>query len=66
MQRSAAAWIADSNPARGMDVFILCLYVVLSYVGRGLCDGMITCPDESNYMCLRNLNKEETQLNCEL
>jgi hypothetical protein len=25
-----------------MDVCLLCLYVVLSYVGRGLCDGLIT------------------------
>jgi hypothetical protein len=25
-----------------MDVFLLCLYVVLSCVGRSLCDGLIT------------------------
>jgi hypothetical protein len=25
----------------------LCLYVVLSCVGRGLCDGLITGPEES-------------------
>jgi hypothetical protein len=25
---------------------ILCLYVVLSCVGRGLCDGLITRPEE--------------------
>jgi hypothetical protein len=25
----------------------LCLYVVLSCVGRGLCDGLITFPEES-------------------
>jgi len=25
----------------------LCLYVVLSCVGRGLCDGLITRPEES-------------------
>jgi hypothetical protein len=30
-----------------MDVWLLCLYVVLSCVGRGLCDGMITRPEES-------------------
>jgi hypothetical protein len=38
-----------------MDVFLLCLYVVLYCVGRGLCDGLITSPEESyhvsNYMC---------------
>jgi hypothetical protein len=28
-------------------MFLLCLYVVLSCVGRGLCDGLITCPEES-------------------
>jgi hypothetical protein len=30
-----------------MDVRLLCLYVVLSCVGRGLCDGLITHPEES-------------------
>jgi hypothetical protein len=30
-----------------MDVCLLCLYVVLSCVGRGLCDGPITRPEES-------------------
>jgi hypothetical protein len=39
--------IAGSNPADSMDVCLLCLYVVLSCVGRGLCDGLITCPKES-------------------
>jgi hypothetical protein len=38
-----------------MDVCLLCLYVVLSSVGRGLCDRLITPPDESyrvsNCMC---------------
>jgi hypothetical protein len=46
---------AGSNPARGMDVCLLCLYVVLSCVGRGLCDGLITRPEEiyrvSKYIC---------------
>jgi hypothetical protein len=37
------ARIADSNPARGMDIRLFCLYVVLSC----LCDGLITHPDES-------------------
>jgi hypothetical protein len=41
------AGIAGSNPAWGMDVCLLCLYVVLSCVGRGLCDGLITRPEES-------------------
>jgi hypothetical protein len=39
--------VADSNPARGTDVCLLCLYVVLSCVGRGLCDGLITRPEGS-------------------
>jgi hypothetical protein len=38
--------IIGSDPARGM-VVCLCVCVVLSYVGRGLCDGMITRPKSS-------------------
>jgi hypothetical protein len=30
-----------------MDICLLCLYVVLSCVGRGLCDRLITRPEES-------------------
>jgi hypothetical protein len=30
-----------------MDISLLCLYVVLSCVGRGLCDGLTTRPEES-------------------
>jgi hypothetical protein len=30
-----------------MDVCLLSFYVVLSCVGRGLCDGLITRPEES-------------------
>jgi hypothetical protein len=41
------AGIAGSNPARGINVCLLCLYVVLSCIGRGLCDGLITRPGES-------------------
>jgi hypothetical protein len=41
------AGVAGSNPAEGMDVCLLCFYVVLSCAGRGLCDGMITRPEES-------------------
>jgi hypothetical protein len=37
----------SSDPAEGMDVCLLCLCVVLSCVGRGLCDGLITRPEES-------------------
>jgi hypothetical protein len=44
------AGVAGSNPAKGMDVCVLCLYVVLSCVGRGLCDGLITRPEESYCM----------------
>jgi hypothetical protein len=39
--------IAGSNAAEGMDVCLLCLYVVLSCVRTGLCDGLITRPQES-------------------
>jgi hypothetical protein len=46
-----------------MDIYLLYFYVVLSCVGRGLCDGLITRPEESyrvsNCMWLRNLNKED-------
>jgi hypothetical protein len=50
-----AAWIAGLNPAEAMAVCLLCLYVVLSYVDRGLCDGLITRPEESYcvYSCVR-------------
>ena len=37
------AGIVGSNPAGGMDVCVECC--VLS--GRGLCDGLITCPEKS-------------------
>jgi hypothetical protein len=40
------AGVAASNHARGMDVCVLNLYVVLSCVGVGLCDGLITRPEE--------------------
>jgi hypothetical protein len=54
--------IAGSNPAEGMDVCLLCLFVVLSCVRRGLRDGLITRPEESyrvsNCVLLRNLKKE--------
>jgi hypothetical protein len=44
------AGVAGSNPARGMAVCLLCLYVVLSCEGRGLCDGLITRPEESYHV----------------
>jgi hypothetical protein len=52
--------LLGSNPALGMNVCLfLCLYVVLSCVGRSLCDGLITRLEESyrlsNSVCLRNL-----------
>jgi hypothetical protein len=36
-----------------MDACLLCLYVTLSCVGRGLCDGLITCPEESYRVSVR-------------
>jgi hypothetical protein len=42
-----AAGIAGSNPVKDMGVCLLCLYVVLSCVGKGLCDELITHPEES-------------------
>jgi hypothetical protein len=41
------AGVGGSNSARGMDVCLLCLYDVLSCVGRGLCDGLINRLEES-------------------
>jgi hypothetical protein len=50
-----AARIAGLNPAEAMAVCPFCLYVVLSCVGRGLCDGLIIRPEESYcvYSCVR-------------
>jgi hypothetical protein len=33
-------------------MFGSCVYIVLSCVGRGLCDGLITRPDESYRVCV--------------
>jgi hypothetical protein len=43
-----------------MDVCLLSLYVALSCVGRGLCDGLITCPEESYRvsLCVWSRNPE--------
>jgi hypothetical protein len=53
-RRSAAAWLLRSR-ARiplGAWMFVSCLYAVLPCVGRGLCDGLITRPQES--CCVSN------------
>jgi hypothetical protein len=59
-----AAWLLVTRvriPLRAW-VFVSCLYVVLSCVGRGLCDERITRPEESyhasNCVLLRNLKRE--------
>jgi hypothetical protein len=54
------AGVAGSNPTRGMDVCLLCLYIVLSCVGRGLCDGLITRLVESYRvsLCVWSRNPE--------
>jgi hypothetical protein len=49
LKRSAAAWLLGSRvriPLRSW-MFVSCVYVLLSCVGRGLCDGLITRPEES-------------------
>jgi hypothetical protein len=60
------AGITGLNPAEGMYVCLLCLYVVLSCVGRGLCDGLFTRPEEShrvsNCVRLKNSIQRRTKL----
>jgi hypothetical protein len=48
-----------------MGVCHLCLYVVLSCVGRGLCDGLITRPEQSYSVavCVCSRNPEKRGLN---
>jgi hypothetical protein len=46
------AGVAGSNPARGLDVCLLWLYVVLSCVVRGLIDGPITRPESYRVSCM--------------
>jgi hypothetical protein len=41
--------IAGSNPAEGMDIRLL---FVVCFVGSGVCDGLITCPEESYRVCV--------------
>jgi hypothetical protein len=55
--RGVGLWPLGSNPARDMDICLLCLYVVLSCVGRGLCDGLITRPEESYCMSMCVIKK---------
>jgi hypothetical protein len=55
------AGVAGTNPARGTDVSLLCLYVVLSCAGRGLCDGLITRPEESCLVCLILCDEETSK-----
>jgi hypothetical protein len=52
---------AGLNPARSMDICLSCLYVVLSCVGRDLCDGLITRPEESYHVsvCVWSRNPEK-------
>jgi hypothetical protein len=42
-------------------MFVSCLYVVLSCVGRGLCDGLITCPEESCHVSLCVIKKHKNK-----
>jgi hypothetical protein len=55
------ARVTGSNSARGHGCLYLCLYVVLSCVGRGLCDGLITRPEESYRVsvCMWSRNPEK-------
>jgi hypothetical protein len=51
-RRSAAAWLLGSRvriPLRAL-MFVSCVSV-LSCVGRGHCDGLVTRPEESYRMC---------------
>jgi hypothetical protein len=53
-RRSADVWLLGLQvgiPVEDMEVCLLCVYVVLSCVGRGLCDGLITRPEESYRVC---------------
>jgi hypothetical protein len=45
--RHLVAGIAGSNPVEGVDIYLSCLCAVLSCVGRDLCDGLVTRPEES-------------------
>jgi hypothetical protein len=61
--RSNVSGVVGSNPGRDMNVCVLCLYVVLSCVGRGLRDGPITRPNESYQVSrLRNVRCEAARV----
>jgi hypothetical protein len=53
------AGIADSNPTEGMDICLMCLYVVLYCVGRSLCDKLITLPEESYHVSVCVIKKPQ-------
>jgi hypothetical protein len=48
--RSAAAWLLGSRVRilLGTCTFVSYVYMLFSCVGRGLCDGLITRPEESH------------------
>jgi hypothetical protein len=56
------AGVAGLNPAQGMDVCPLCLYVVLSCVGRGLRAGLIIHPEESYRVSYHHRNPESGRM----
>jgi hypothetical protein len=64
-RRSTEAWLLESRVRIPLRVwmFVSCVYMLFSCVGRGLCEELITRPEESyrvsNYVWLRNLNTEE-------
>jgi hypothetical protein len=44
------AGITDSNPPQCMDIGLLCF--VVCFVGSGLCDKLISSPEESYRFCV--------------
>jgi hypothetical protein len=59
--RPLGCWGRVFESRSSMDVCLLCLYVVLSCVGRGLCDELITHPEESYRVsvCVWSRNPEK-------
>jgi hypothetical protein len=47
---SSLARVVDSNPAVGMDVCLLWAFVCC--IGRDLCNGLISRPEESYRVCV--------------
>jgi hypothetical protein len=66
--RSAAAWLLGLRVWIPLRVWIFVYWFHMLCVGRGLCDGLITRPEESYRMSysvwLRNLNTEEDTTQC--